>query len=86
MKRFTGTILFCFFAVVLHAQQITLSKQMANTAMNLWKDSFAIKEGKPARWSYDQGVILKGIEAVWKLYGDGKAAEFICAEMKENLI
>ncbi len=77
MKRFTGTILFCFFAVVLHAQQIPLSQQMAQTAMNLWKDSFAIKEGKPARWSYDQGVILKGIEAVWKLYGDGKNFNYI---------
>ena len=77
MKRFTGTILFCFFAVVLHAQQIPLSQQMAQTAMNLWKDSFAIKEGKPARWSYDQGVILKGIEAVWKLYGDGKSFNYI---------
>ena len=77
MKRITGTILFCFFAVVLHAQQIPLSQQMANTAMNLWKDSFAIKEGKPARWSYDQGVILKGIEAVWKLYGDGKSFNYI---------
>lgn len=77
MKRFTGTILFCFFAVVLNAQQIPLSQQMAQTAMNLWKDSFAIKEGKPARWSYDQGVILKGIEAVWKLYGDGKSFNYI---------
>ncbi|MBL0358172.1 MAG: glycoside hydrolase family 88 protein [Chitinophagaceae bacterium] len=50
---------------------------MAQTAMNLWKDSFAIRQGKPARWSYDQGVILKGIEAVWKLYGDGDYFKYI---------
>ncbi|MFT3681450.1 MAG: glycoside hydrolase family 88 protein [Ferruginibacter sp.] len=59
------------------AQQLPYSQQMALTAMNLWKDSFAAKPGKPARWSYDQGVILKGIEAVWKLYGDGKFFDYI---------
>src|SRR6187551_1205437 len=51
------------------AQQKPYSQQMTQTAMNLWKDSFSMN-GNPARWSYDQGVILKGVEAVWKLYGD----------------
>ncbi len=52
------------------------SQQMAQTAINIWPDSFKIKPG-PARWSYDQGVILKGIEGVWKLYGDGKYFNYI---------
>ena len=52
------------------------SQQMAQTAMNLWKDSFSMN-GNPARWSYDQGVILKGIEGVWKLYGDAKYFDYI---------
>jgi len=63
------------------AQKLPLSQQMSLTAMNLWKDSFALKPGKPAKWSYDQGVILKGMEAVWKLYGDAKFFEYIQRSM-----
>ena len=58
------------------AQQKSYSQQMAQTAMNIWPDSFSVKGGK-ARWSYDQGVILKGIEGVWKLYGEGKYFNYI---------
>lgn len=58
------------------AQQVPYSQQMSQTAMNLWPDSFKIKPGN-ARWSYDQGVILKGIEGVWKLYGEGKFFNYI---------
>ena len=52
------------------AQQKPLSQLMANTVMHMWKDSFSLGEGKPAKWSYDQGVILKGIEGIWKKTGD----------------
>ena len=48
------------------AQQKSYSQQMAQTAMNIWPDSFSVKGGK-ARWSYDQGVILKGIEGVLEI-------------------
>ena len=58
------------------AQQKPYSQQMAQTAMNIWKDSFSMNN-KPARWSYDQGVILKGIEGVWKLYGDAQYYTYI---------
>ena len=57
-------------------QNIPYSQQMTQTAMNIWPDSFGIKPNA-ARWSYDQGVILKGVEGVWKLYGDGKYFNFI---------
>ncbi|MEO7769237.1 MAG: glycoside hydrolase family 88 protein [Ferruginibacter sp.] len=58
------------------AQQLPYSQQMAQTAIKIWPDSFASK-GRPARWSYDQGVILKGIEGIWKLYGDAKYFTYI---------
>ncbi|MFN4312724.1 MAG: glycoside hydrolase family 88 protein [Chitinophagaceae bacterium] len=48
-----------------------LSQQMALTAMKTWPDSFLIGNDKTAKWRYDQGVILKGIEDVWKQTGDG---------------
>jgi len=58
------------------AQQLPYSQQMVQTAMNMWPDSFSIGD-KPARWSYDQGVILKGVEGMWKLYGDPKYYDYI---------
>ena len=58
------------------AQQKPYSQQMSETAMKIWPDSFS-SNGRPARWSYDQGVILKGIEAVWKLYNDKRFFNYI---------
>ncbi|MGB4844801.1 MAG: glycoside hydrolase family 88 protein [Ferruginibacter sp.] len=76
MKKFI-IIVFLFGNVcATSAQTKPYSQQMSQTAMNLWPDSFKIKPGN-ARWSYDQGVILKGIEGVWKLYGEGKYFNYI---------
>jgi unsaturated rhamnogalacturonyl hydrolase len=57
------------------------SQQLAATAMTLWKDSFSLRPGQPARWSYDQGVILKGIEGIWNATGDGKYFNYIQKSM-----
>lgn len=78
MKKLIAIVVLVGFVCSTNAQQksrlngiagLAYSQQMAQTAMNLWPDSFKLKPGN-ARWSYDQGVILKGIEGVWKLYGD----------------
>lgn len=58
----------------------SLSGELAATAMNTWKDSFSL-DNKPAKWTYDQGVILKGIEAVWNHTGDGKYFKYIQQSM-----
>jgi unsaturated rhamnogalacturonyl hydrolase len=63
-----------------HATQLW-SQQLAATAMNMWPDSFSSKPGTPAKWSYDQGVILKGIEGVWTATGDGKYYNYIQKSM-----
>lgn len=77
MRKIVIILFFCGAAVIAQAQQPLLyAQQMAQTAMNLWPDSFKIKPGN-ARWSYDQGVILKGIEAVWKLNGQGEYFKYI---------
>jgi unsaturated rhamnogalacturonyl hydrolase len=41
------------------------SEKMAATVMTVWKDSLFSDPAKPAKWTYDQGVILKGIEGLW---------------------
>ncbi len=73
-------IAFCFLLVSSFvkttAQQIPLSEQMVTTCMNTWKDSFALGD-KPARWSYDMGVILKGTERVWLNTGNVKYFNYI---------
>ncbi len=59
------------------AQSLPLSQQMAETVMKLWPDSFSVKPGFKARWSYDQGVILKGIEGIWQNTGDVRYFNYI---------
>jgi len=57
---------------MLKAQELPLSQRMAATAMKLWKDSTAT-----AKWTYDEGVVLKGIEGVWQQTGDKKYFNYI---------
>ncbi len=52
-------------------------EKMSAVAMQLWPDSFSVKPGGKARWAYDQGVILKGIEGAWKLTGDATYINYI---------
>ncbi len=58
------------------AQHLPLSEQMIATCMNTWKDSFSFG-GRPARWSYDMGVILKGCERVWQNTGNANYFNYI---------
>ena len=74
---FITAVLFC--ANQLFAQ-IKYSSSVTATAMNIWKDSFAI-DGKPAKWTYDQGVILEGVAAVWKATADPTYFNYIQKSM-----
>ena len=55
----------------------TLPEKFAATAMQLWPDSFSVKPGGKARWSYDQGVILRGIESLWNATGDAQYFKYL---------
>ncbi len=61
----------------LFAQGIKYSEKLTETAMKIWPDSFVMEGGKQAKWSYDQGVILKGVEMVWYASGDVRNFEYI---------
>ncbi|MCX6315777.1 MAG: glycoside hydrolase family 88 protein [Bacteroidetes bacterium] len=54
--------------------------KLAATIMNTWKDSFAL-DGKPAKWTYDMGVILKGFEGLWMNTGDATYFNYIQQQM-----
>lgn len=57
--------------------QRSYAQEIASTAMSIWKDSFVLEGDKVAKWRYDQGVILKGIEGIWNRTGDGKWFSYI---------
>ncbi len=63
-------------AGIVHAQ-LSQAEQLIATSMKLWPDSFGARAGGKARWSYDQGVILKGVEGAWKLTGNGMYFNYI---------
>jgi unsaturated rhamnogalacturonyl hydrolase len=56
------------------------NETMAETVMNIWKDSFAL-DGKPAKWTYDMGVVLKGFEGLWQNTGDVMYYNYILKQM-----
>jgi unsaturated rhamnogalacturonyl hydrolase len=76
-------IAFLFLLLILStipsvAQQTNLTQQIAATAMtSLWRDAVKNETGQPSRWSYEQGVVLKGIEGLWLSTGDGRYFSFI---------
>jgi unsaturated rhamnogalacturonyl hydrolase len=57
-----------------HAQTApAISERMAATAMNsLWRDPAKKETGRPSKWTYELGVMLKGLEGVWYATGDGR--------------
>lgn len=70
------------FAIILaslnaSAQTNSWAAAMAKTMMTIWKDSSGTADKKPARWTYDQGVVLKGIEGLWYKTGDARYFKYI---------
>jgi len=53
--------------------------EMAKTMMHTWKDSTAPGETSslPRKWTYDQGVVLKGMEGIWQHTGDASWFTYI---------
>lgn len=77
MKRTLFCSLLASLLLVTGLQAQTWSEKMVQTVMTLWKDSLYTDPAKPARWTYDQGVILKGIEGLWYNTGDGKYFNYL---------
>lgn len=72
MKIIINVFLFVFASFFAKAQNThSLAADMASTVMTIWKDSLSMSANKTVKWSYDQGVILKGIEGLWLQTGNG---------------
>jgi unsaturated rhamnogalacturonyl hydrolase len=73
-NRIFLTVFVLCVSVCAFAQDKPVTQPVASTAMTaLWKN----EPVAPARWSYEFGVVLKGIEGVWLSTGDGKYFTFI---------
>ena len=77
-KLFTAISI--LFVVSLSAQPTSVSKDIASIITRTWKDSFSL-DGKPIKWTYDMGVVLKGIEGLWLYTGDATYYNYIQKQM-----
>lgn len=60
-----------------YAQSSSSSERIAATAMKRWANSWETDPARTEKWSYEQGVLLKGVEDVWFNTADGKYFTFI---------
>ncbi|PWT93763.1 MAG: glucuronyl hydrolase [Blastocatellia bacterium] len=78
IKRSIITIVILSFSTSAFSQTKPLSEQVATTAMTvLWHDAAKNQTGAPAKWAYEYGLVLKGLESVWLNTGDGRYFSFI---------
>src|SRR5919197_1445019 len=59
------------------AQTAPLSVRAADSVLARRKDALTNEPGRPEKWAYEQGVLLKGVEAVWRNTGDERYLEYI---------
>ena len=70
-------LLFIFAAAPVNAQDRALASRIANTVITIWPDYPGSTPQRAAKWSYEQGVVLKGMERVWKQTGDQRYFNYI---------
>lgn len=72
-----------FNAVAQVKPTLPLSQQMASTVMEIWKDSLNLNPEVPkkVKWAYDQGVVLEGIDAIWRRTGNGDYFKYMQKSM-----
>ena len=79
MKK--GVFVLAFLISVSSYAQKDWSVQMADSFMQWYPDSIKVAPNKPARWDYEQGLMLKALEKVWFRTGDPKYFDYIQKDM-----
>lgn len=70
-------LLLSLLAGALAAQELPLSRQMADSFIARHKDSILVGKNMVTKWDYEQGLMLKAIEKVWYRTGEGKYFDYI---------
>jgi unsaturated rhamnogalacturonyl hydrolase len=79
MKKILSLLFLISFLSTSFGQTKPVSERMANTVIDIWADS--LWTGRPFKWTYDQGVVLEGIAAVWQRTGDPRYFNYIQKSM-----
>ncbi len=80
MKNTGFLFLFLLLAGQTAFAQIPYSVWMVDSFIKAHPDSIRVSETKPARWDYEQGLILKALEKVWVRTGDARYFNYIKKE------
>lgn len=80
MKRIISILLFSLFLINVARSQ-SPAERMAATIMKTWTDTLWVEGAKPTKWSYDLGVVLKGIEGLWYQTADPKYFNYLQKSM-----
>lgn len=67
----------CLAAGCALAQDVPLSRRMADSFIAHHKDSILVGKNTATKWDYEQGLMLKAIEKVWYRTGEGKYFDYI---------
>ena len=67
---------FCSLNLAVFSQK-NWSEQMALSFISLYPDSIAVKANNPARWDYEQGLMLKALEKFWRNTANPKYFNYI---------
>ncbi|WP_374759646.1 glycoside hydrolase family 88 protein [Dyadobacter chenhuakuii] len=59
------------------AQELPMSRRMADSFMARHKDSILVGKNTATKWDYEQGLMLKAIEKIWNRTGEGKYFDYI---------
>jgi unsaturated rhamnogalacturonyl hydrolase len=82
--KFIKTLSFCILSwgsLTAHAQSDSPAEQVSEMAMKtLWKDSIG-RMPHPRKWTYDQAVVLLGIEGLWYRTGDARYFDYMQKSM-----
>ncbi|RZL32741.1 MAG: glycoside hydrolase family 88 protein, partial [Pedobacter sp.] len=81
--RYLAITALASFTFQANAQEKPLSQQMSDQVLALSKDSTntSTNHFRPVKWSYDQGVMLEGIDGVWKKTADQQYFKYMQACM-----
>jgi unsaturated rhamnogalacturonyl hydrolase len=61
--------------------QVTPSARMAETVMKQWPAGDILTEGRPGKWSYEEGTLLDGISAEWHVSANGDEFRYVKASV-----
>ena len=60
-----------------YVRPVVTAIRLAATAMDIWKDSAAGGDTRPARWTYEEGVVWLGLMKLWYSTGDARYVNYV---------